>query len=157
MRRPPPHQRDSDYGAMTSMIDIVFLLLIFFVVTASSQLPELLLPAGLASAGSVESAVIPPKPEPLTVEIWLKLFLAPDRSQTVVDMNGTQYRNLQEVKAQLRSLADLGPENPVILEIAGDVPLGDVVGIYDTCQGAGFHSINFAAGSRPEKPNAGSL
>src|SRR5690554_5968793 len=122
MRRPPPQLRERDFGAMTPMIDVVFLLLIFFVVTASSQIREVLMPAELSAAGSVESNVTPPEPRPLTVEIWLKLFRSPALQQTVVDMNGTEYQDLAEVKEHLESLAELGPENPVILDIAADVP-----------------------------------
>ncbi|MCA8997278.1 MAG: biopolymer transporter ExbD [Planctomycetaceae bacterium] len=127
------------------MIDVVFLLLIFFVVTASSQTREMLLPTELA-AGAVDANVVPPEPEPLSVEVWLSLKVDAALGGTVVDMNGTPYTDLDQLKAQLRLLAELGPENPVILDIAGNVPLGDVVDVYDTCQSAGFQSVSFAAG-----------
>ena len=130
---------------MTPMIDVVFLLLIFFVVTASSQTREMLLPTELA-AGAVDANVVPPEPEPLSVEVWLSLKVDAALGGTVVDMNGTPYTDLDQLKAQLRLLAELGPENPVILDIAGNVPLGDVVDVYDTCQSAGFQSVSFAAG-----------
>lgn len=143
MRRPVHDPREVDIGSMTPMIDIVFLLLIFFVVTASSQTREQLLPTVLAASGVVEADVVPPEPDPLTVDVWLKLFA--EEGQTVVDMNGTLYRNLEELKGQLRALADLGPDNPVILDIRPNVPLGDLVDVYDTCQAAGFESISFAA------------
>jgi len=141
--RIPQHKRDNDFGAMTSMIDVVFLLLIFFVVSASGQIREMLLPTELA-AGAVETEVAVPEPEPLTVEVWLKLTRDGDR--TLVDMNGTIYEELPKLKDQLRTLAEVGPENPIILDVAADVPLEDLVDIYDTCQGAGFESVNFAAG-----------
>ena len=126
------------------MIDIVFLLLIFFVVTASSQVQEEILPTNLQAQGTVESLVEQVEETTLEVEIWLKLSVDDADSATVVDMNGTLYRDLGVLKDQLRTLAELGPENPVILDIAGNVPLGDVVDIYDTSQAAGFESVNFA-------------
>ncbi|MEW4489914.1 biopolymer transporter ExbD [Thalassoglobus sp. JC818] len=144
MRVPQRHKKDHEFGAMTPMIDIVFLLLIFFVVTASSQVQEEILPTNLQAQGSVESLVDPVEEPTLEVEIWLKLSVDDADSTTVVDMNGTLYRDLEVLKDQLRTLAELGPENPVILDIAGDVPLGDVVDIYDTSQAAGFESVNFA-------------
>ncbi|WP_437226141.1 ExbD/TolR family protein [Planctomicrobium sp. SH661] len=145
MRRPPIQHRDNSPVAMTSMIDVVFLLLIFFAVTGGSGVREMLLPTELAATGSVEAAHSPAAAEPLTVEIWLKLSLHPDSGKTTVDMNGTAYQDLGELKEQLKGLAELGPENPVILEVAGDVPLGDVVDLYDTCQASGFEKVNFAA------------
>ncbi|WP_417849856.1 ExbD/TolR family protein [Thalassoglobus sp.] len=145
MRIPQQHERDHDFGAMTPMIDIVFLLLIFFVVTASGGVREELLPTELSAAGAVESDITPVEPQELTVDIWLKLMFEAEGKKTRVDMNGTVYEDLERLKEQLRALAELGPENPVILDIAGDVPLGDVVDVYDTCQAAGFESVSFAA------------
>jgi biopolymer transport protein ExbD len=146
MRRPVHDPRDADIGSMTPMIDIVFLLLIFFVVTASSQVREHLLPTALAESGVVEADVVPPEPDPFTVEVWLKLFV--EEGRTIVDMNGTLYRDLEELKGQLRTLAELGPENPIILDIQPNVPLGDLVDVYDTCQAVGFESVSFAADPR---------
>lgn len=145
MRVPQLHNRNRQFDAMTPMIDIVFLLLIFFVVSASGQLREALLPTELAAQGAVESDLPPQPEESPTVDVWLKLDRSPETGQTVVDMNGTLYTDLELLKAQLRALAELGPDNPVILDIAQNVPLGDVVDVYDTCQAAGFESVNFAA------------
>ena len=145
MRLPQQHDRDHDFDAMTPMIDIVFLLLIFFVVTSSGQIREALLPTELAAQGAVQTEVVPVEPDPNKVDVWLKLMFDPKSRQTSVDMNSTVYQDLGKLKEQLRALAEFGPENPVILDIAGNVPLGDVVDVYDTCQAAGFESVSFAA------------
>ncbi len=141
-----PHQprRPLDASSMTPMIDIVFLLLIFFIITASGQISEALLPADLSAAGTVDSEVIVPELEPLALEIWLKLTVNA-QGDTEVDMNGTTYRDMDKLKSQLLILAELGPENPVILDIASDVPFGDTVNVHDTCLAAHFDSISFAA------------
>ena len=127
------------------MIDIVFLLLIFFVVSASNQIREWLLPTELPPAGSIATDLAPPEPDPLTIEIWLKAYVPPGSDKTIVDMNGTEYDDLEFLKSQLAALAELGPENPVVMDIGDDVPLKDLVALYDTCQAAGFLSISFAA------------
>ncbi|WP_437186582.1 ExbD/TolR family protein [Planctomicrobium sp. SH668] len=145
MRRPPISTRDNSPIAMTSMIDVVFLLLIFFAVTGGSGIKEMLLPAEIATTGAVESAAPQASDAPVPVDVWLKLSIGPDQQKLVVDMNGTQYSDLDELKGQLRALAELGPENPIVFEIASDVALGDLVDIYDTCLASGFESINFAA------------
>lgn len=153
MRRPPLPQRENSPVAMTSMIDVVFLLLIFFAVTGGSGMREFLLPARLSAAGGVES-VAPAEPvKILAVEIWLKLSRDAAHEETLVDMNGTRYSDLETLKTQLRTLAELGPENPIVLDVAADVPLGDLVDLYDACRNAGFQTINFAARSHP--PGAG--
>jgi biopolymer transport protein ExbD len=149
MRLPVSQPREHDFGAMTSMIDVVLFLLMFFVVTGGGQMQELLLPAKLAPQGAVAAGAPAANRAPSTVDIWLKLSLSPDAQQTVVDMNGTVYADRELLKTQLRALAELGPENPVILDVAPATPVGDVVDVYDVCQSAGFQSINFAAKAAP--------
>jgi biopolymer transport protein ExbD len=129
---------------MTPMIDIVFLLLVFFVISAAGQVPEALLPAELPNLGAVASELPPAEEPPLTIEVWLKLNFDGALKRTVVDMNGSLYTDLDELKNQLQTLAELAADNPIVLDIGPDVPMGDVVGIYDTCQSAGFLSIDFA-------------
>ena len=56
MRVPHSHSDRINFDVkMTPMIDVVFLLLIFFVCTASFQIAEALLPAPLAYAGNVQT------------------------------------------------------------------------------------------------------
>jgi biopolymer transport protein ExbD len=134
---------DRDYGGLTPMIDVVFNLLIFFVVGAGSFAADKLLATKLsATSGSVASATAAEERPvwAVTVNLSLKLNAA---GQPVVDMNGTTYGDRDRLKAQLRALAEVGPESPIHLEIAADVPLGEMIDVYDACRGAGFETINF--------------
>lgn len=143
MRKPQPHHRETEFGALTSMIDVVLFLLMYFVVTAGGSAPEQLLPADLPDAGQVASASPVAVPAaPLSVQVLLKLFPSADGEHTVVDMNGTRYDRLDQVLGQLRALAALDPANPVILDVADTVPLQDFVAVFDTCQAAGFENVN---------------
>ena len=108
---------------MTSMIDCVFLLLIFFVCASVGQLRESMLGTDLPPGGVSASVV--------DVEL---------------EGNNRRYRSFAELRATLRELASLAPEIPVILDIGGEVPLGDVIDVYDTCREARFRSIHFATG-----------
>ncbi len=149
MKLPSGLHRSHDFGAMTSMIDVVLFLLMFFVVTSGSGHVALLLPAPLSRAGGIESAEAnPQKNETPKIDIWLKLRFSADQQKTIVDMNGTDYDSLPELKSQLAALAELDPGNPIIFDTAPDVPLGDLVNLYDACQAAGFESISFAASSK---------
>jgi biopolymer transport protein ExbD len=129
--------------AMTPMIDVVFQLLIFFVIASTGQVAESFLPTELPATGAVETPVETLEREPWADEVWVKLYRDADR--TIADMNGTVYEDLARLDEVLRTLAEISRDNPVILDIGGDVPLGDLVRVYDTCRAAGFESIAFAA------------
>ena len=130
---------------MTPMIDVVFLLLIFFVCASIGQIPESLLPTPLSS-GSIDSTEQADVPKPLG-EVWVKLrrVQVPDNSFTRAEVNEELYEDWSELRATLRELASVAPEIPVILDIGHAVPVGDLVDIYDTCRAAGFDSVKFAA------------
>ncbi|MBA3315830.1 MAG: biopolymer transporter ExbD [Planctomycetota bacterium] len=147
MRIPTSH-RHADAGtidqAMTPMIDVVFLLLIFFVCASVGQTADALLPTELAAGGI--AAELPPI-EPQEIErLWMKLLRQGD--QTVAELNGTVHPNLDDVSAVLVGLQDAGvtAEMPVVLDVGSEVPMGDAIRVYDECLTAGFTTINFAAG-----------
>ena len=132
--------------SMTPMIDIVFLLLIFFVCASVGQIKESLLPTEL-SAGSVESPDVSVENQPLVGELWLHLRRT-ERNRTVVEFDnpefGRRFEDFNRLKTQLLKLANAAAEMPVILDIEATVPVGDVIRIYDTCRAANFESIHFA-------------
>ncbi len=146
MRIPTSHSRGAANAdtAMTPMIDVVFLLLVFFVCAVAGIARESLLATELAASGSVETDVSPVEPDPWVIEVWLKLKPGPSGRLTV-DMNGTVYEDLDTMEAQLVQLAQVDATNPVILDIAPETPLGDVIDVYDRCRRAGLQSVNFAA------------
>lgn len=134
---------ERDYGVMTPMIDVVFQLLIFFVIASTGQVAESLLPAQLPAAGAVRSLTERTERESWADEVFVKLTRDADR--TVADLNGTPYDDLAQLTGVLRALAEVSRENPIVLDIGAEVPVGDVIRVYDVCRGAGFESVNFAA------------
>lgn len=144
MRRPAYQHPEEDRAdsKMTPMIDVVFLLLIFFVCAASFQVIEDVLPTELPPSGVVESPELPPEIEELG-QVVLRLYV--QDAQAVVELNGRPYPPQEELRTLLIETAKLAPQIPVILDIAADVPMGFVVEIYDLCRIAGFETINFAA------------
>ncbi len=147
MRIPSSHShslRDRDQQVMTPMIDVVFLLLIFFVCAAAGQVRESVLPTEMTASGNVESSE-PVEQDPWIVEVWLTLQ-TDETGQTVIGMSGgRQFPNVEALTEPLTTLAELTPENPVILDIGPNVPMRDVIAVYDLCRRVGFESINFAA------------
>ena len=151
MRRPIYHRdRDGLDVTMTPMIDVVFLLLIFFVCTASFQAIENVLPSNLAvESGNSSEAVIDPQ------ETDLERIVIQGQwrdGQSVWLINGQPYKSLADVRAILAALREqmqaLGTdivELPVILDMEGAVPLGHVIDVYDVCRLEQYRKIQFAA------------
>jgi biopolymer transport protein ExbD len=149
MRIPNHHdiERHND-AAMTPMIDVVFLLLIFLLCASTNQIQESLLPTDLA-AGAIESNQIEVQPKPFG-EVWLFLRTGRNgRSEVQVNQGGETYADFDRLERQLNLLAAATTEIPVILDIEPKVPLGDMIHVYDIARAAGFESINFAI-DRPE-------
>lgn len=150
MRIPVSHQqsREHDDSFMTPMIDVVFLLLIFFVCASIGQIRESTLPTPLA-AGSIESADSVETPKQLE-DVWVRLVRSGegDTAVTRAEVNNQLYDDWEHLRGTLRELATIAPEIPVILDISHRVPVGDFIDIYDTCRSAGFDNIQFATAPR---------
>jgi biopolymer transport protein ExbD len=128
--------------AMTPMIDVVFLLLVFFVCTASFQAPEDVLPSSILAAGTTPSD-LKLEPEPNLERVVVKLRSPAGRLAWIV--NDRPYDNLRAVRDGLKAVAEIDPGLPVILDVDGAVPLGDVIDVYDISRVVGFDKIQFAA------------
>ena len=142
MRIPTSRQRASQVDmqtAMTPLIDVVLQLLIFFICASTGHMKELLLLTDFR-AGSVGSAESPVIEKPLG-EVSIRLNRVDDA--TVAFLEGREFPNLAQLSDTLRALASASTEIPVTLEIEGDVPLGDVVYVYDVCRASKFQSVNF--------------
>jgi biopolymer transport protein ExbD len=142
MRVPTHHddRRQTDI-AMTPMIDVVFLLLIFFICTASFQLSEELLPTNLAAAGGKNLAAA------LEMEADSERLIVRGESidgGTTWTVNDRPCPSLVEVEQMLRSAAEIDRALPVTLDVGGEVPLGDMIDVYDLCRLVRFERIEFA-------------
>jgi biopolymer transport protein ExbD len=49
-----------------------------------------------------------------------------------------------EVRQVLHAVAEVDRSLPVTLDVAGDVPLGDMIDVYDLCRLEAFDKIQFA-------------
>ncbi|QGJ71504.1 Biopolymer transporter ExbD [Planctomycetales bacterium 10988] len=133
---------------MTPLIDVVFLLLIFFVCTTSFQPPEEMLPTQLMTAGSqavLESLDIP---EDAHEPIVIKLHTGPELPAWEVQGQGVQ--ELCRLREMLAGLGSIRADLPIVLDADGNVPLGNVVEVYDLCRLVGFSQIQFAADIQEE-------
>lgn len=127
---------------MTPMIDVIFNLLIFFVCTVSFQPPEEILPTYLSTLGTAANVPRPPEIQDFD-DVVVKIFARGD--QVAWEVNKQQYATLSQVRDVLRAIAGVKNDLPVILDAEGDIPLGDVIDLYDLCRLSGFQKIQFAA------------
>jgi len=127
------------------MIDVVFLLLVFFVCASVGQSPDALLPA-LLSAGvtASDTELSPPDPEdPEHQEVRVGLARGILPGSVTIELNERSIRTAAELRARLIRLAEADPLSRVILIIDDNVSVQQFVSIYDLCQALEFQSISF--------------
>ena len=129
---------------MTPMIDVVFLLLIFFVATASIRISEQILPSYLILSGTGDSKTeVEPELQDLG-KIVIKILWHGDRPSWTV--NGQPYTSLPQVRQVLEQIAtEVDKRLPVIIDPQREVYLEHVINLYDRCRLIGFSKIQFAA------------
>ena len=76
-------------------------------------------------------------------------------SRTQWTVNERPCDSLLEVGQVLRTVAEIDRSLPVILDVAGEVPLGDMIDGYDLCRLVGFEKIQFAAQKQTRRPGDG--
>lgn len=141
--RLPNHHRSSSFDLqMTSMIDVVFLLLVFFLWTSSFDEPEFdlasalsLPPVGNSSSASEATPV-------LFDEIVVRITQAPS-GESIIQFNGTELENLSALAARLRSIASVGAQPAVIVDPAPGITMETAIAVYDVARAAGFDRVLF--------------
>jgi biopolymer transport protein ExbD len=128
---------------VTPMVDVVFMLLLFFVLASGGRMAEATLASPL-SAGTI-SSLEPGQPERAPAEIWIRLRRDVPRARTLIQIDGRALADTAALARALQERAAQQPQASVILEAAREVPFGDIIAAYDACRAAKFHSINFAA------------
>jgi len=125
---------------MTPMIDVVFLLLIFYAVTTQFVTDDRL-KLKLPEAKTAESEGVGREEMPPEVKIaadgtvWINNVIVPD----------------DQLEAQIKALVDRAPEKAVILKGDRDADYGVVVRVLDIARGAGATMIQMSA-DRPRTP-----
>lgn len=140
---------------LTPMIDCVFLLMIYFLWSANFGTAEFSLPSKLSALSSTGPATTlnqPPAPDedfPKTVVRILN-----DGATAIWTVNGSPLGSLSDLRQQLATIARIKSDAPIILDPAHDVPLGDVIDVFDLARLIGFQKIQFAASANQLKSTA---
>ena len=127
--------------ALTSMLDVIFLLLCFFVTASVFSQWESEISISLPSASSSET------PSRLPGEVILNV--ARDGSVTV----NARKLTLSDLGERLRKVADFYPGQPVVIRADRETSYDALVKVLDTCRVAGVW--NFSLATVEEKEPAG--
>jgi len=141
MQYKQPRSKPIELRMMTPMIDIIFLLLVFFVCTANFMPPEKVLPMETTLPGDMVAEMV--LPDPVNLDTVLIQVSFEDALHWQVE--GNQCSSLREVQSILRLLRDVKPDIPVIIESADNVPTENVIDVYDVCRSVGLSNIQFSA------------
>ena len=129
---------------MTSMIDVIFLLLIFFVFTTNFNEIEKILPMSLNLPGK-GAAEKKPELVPVPVsELHIKILMAQDGSLSWV-INDQEYRSESDLTMILQRTAETDRNWPVVIQPAETVTVESVLDLYGICRSVGLSKIRFAA------------
>ena len=142
--RMPFHGRQSKPISlqMTSMIDVIFLLLIFFIFTANFDKLEKLLPTNLFLPGRGQRVEKKSLEEKILGDIRIRILMENNTLFWLV--NNRRCDSFSEVQNVLAGLENISPEIPVIIDPFHEVPIEKVIDVYDACRQVGLVKIQFA-------------
>jgi biopolymer transport protein ExbD len=130
-------------SAMTPMIDVVFLLLIFFVWTISFQAIERLLPSSVSrESGKLESNLDDLDPDVDFDRIVVRL--TGEAASPQYRVNDQVLSSAVEVRAFLQKIVAINPDAPVVIHPDDQIEIGPVVGLLDISRQCGFSKVSFA-------------
>lgn len=138
----PPGLRKPELK-LTSMIDVIFLLLIFFVATASFQIDEGALQATLPGDSTPPRLPVPP-PTPLLVD----MRSADDGLTYSMTVNGVPIAGATELSAYMTNRVKSGQmasDDLVKINPQGQVRWQHVLNVYNACVSAELEQVAFAA------------
>ncbi|MEW4455002.1 biopolymer transporter ExbD [Bremerella sp. JC817] len=143
MKRPSPYRdRQTLQVAMTPMIDVVFLLLIFFLWTASFQIVEYALPSSVSQPQAVGTEA----EKELKVEDFDQIVvrITENGGKYTYVVNDNRSQSVAEVREVLAALASIRSDVPLIIDPDDLVPVGRVIDVYDVSRLLNFQEIQFA-------------
>ncbi len=113
---------------MNTLIDVVFLLLIYFILTWSPLVPEAHLTVNLPSPGQSQKDT---QVTPVQIEVH------PDK----IKLQGNTMP-IDDVRQNLQDIAELDPTMPVVIKVAKTSPTERLVQVLDMCKSVDFEMLN---------------
>ena len=136
IQRPPVVQL-----SMTSMIDVIFLLLIFFVCTANFERLEALLATELASSGVTGGVAVTP-PELLNLD-HARISISYENGQPAWQVEGHNCRSLRDLQSVLVQIARAKDDFPIVISCDENAPVEFWLDVIDACRQVGLTNLSF--------------
>lgn len=129
---------DGDIGfQIAPMVDVVFVLMLFFMASAGMQVVEKELGINLPSGSAARESDAPKIPIVIAIG-----------SDGTVQINGSPYDStsgeLPLAQEKLRDLMSYGGEDPVIIQPAPDVRHERIINVLNACAAAGVKHLSFS-------------
>jgi biopolymer transport protein ExbD len=136
---------------MTPMIDVVFLLLVFFLATSSFQRPEKQLPSASAASPDEADSGNQPSAEPpagLTdlSDVIVRIFRRDADSQAVgYTINREGVASVEELTQRLQAMLKIRADIPLVIDPENNVPAGEAIRVYDIARSNGSVAVFLVA------------
>lgn len=135
--------------AITPMIDVVFLLLIFFMLLPFRSLERKLQAHLPKEKGIIRWNIkIPPRPK-ITVELLRKSGETETRIRLLDTLLGSGAEAFRTLDARIAAIHARNDELPGFLDAGNDVPHGDVIRCIDSFRNAGIEELEFKGTEPP--------
>jgi biopolymer transport protein ExbD len=123
---------------LSSMIDVVFLLLIYFIVTQKEIIEDTYLGADLPTPGASK----PDKPTTLfTIDVTLQHPENPELDLQTYHVNGRRWK-FDDLKVQLVRTGETDPDQTIIINCGPNAKHRKLVQLLDACAVAGLTKLN---------------
>lgn len=130
---------------MTPMIDVVFLLLVFFLTTSSFQVVEKLLPSSssLSQPKATEGGANQAEE---VLDDLNDVIIKIERQPTGLRyfLSGQPLRDPEEIVTRVQAIVQIRADIPIIIQPGKQVTIGEAVDAYDRARQAGAMRVFFA-------------
>jgi biopolymer transport protein ExbD len=147
-----PSKSASVDSMMTPMIDVVFLLLVFFLSTSSFQKLEKALPSATAAApdaqtqgNATEQELAKNLSDLSDVVIRIRLPKEPSTQVLEYTVNGDPAASLAELTNRVSQLVRVQPNVPIVIDPEDNVPAGEAIRVYDIARANGSLAVFLVA------------
>ena len=120
---------------MSAMIDVVFLLLVFFIVTHKDELIEAHMAINLPSAASKPSDA----PKPKLIEIQIPPDEEMDGQYLLM---GATPADIDTMEETLAGVAVLDPDQTIIIKVSPKATQAKLITLLDRCKKVGLNQLN---------------
>ena len=152
MKIPVRPRRDAsqDGDPMTPMIDVVFLLLVFFICASVGGTADHLLPAELNGTTESSQAERPAEQAADWEHPAIQIRMEPGPTGPKILLDNQLLPDSEALTERLTLLAAADAESKIILNIQDDIQVQQFIHVYDLCQSLKFQNISFAVAAQDE-------